>query len=213
MRAWVRNIGIGIIAILLAGFCTSAMPLLDLLLHHGGKKSAALRVVASVSLKSMETRRPDTKPERALRKPARARPLQTTLRSGPRYAMDLGVAGTGGALAPVDIVNRKSGGSGRSTGEDQGVDERPAPAYPPPFRMPAEVKSRELDGYLMLSFCVDVSGRPYDIRVSEEKPSGLGMAAAGREALSQTRFSPARKDGMAVPFCGLEQPFEIRFSN
>lgn len=213
MRAWVRNIAIGIAAILLAGFCTAAMPLLDHLLNPRGKKSSALRVVASVSLKSMETRRPEAKPERALRKPARTRPLQTTLRSGPRFAMDLGVAGTGGALAPVDIVNRKSGGSGRSTGEDQGVDERPAPTSPPPFRMPVEVKSRELDAYLMLSFCVDVSGRPYDIRVSEEKPSGLGMAAAGREALAQTRFTPARKDGMAVPFCGLEQPFEIRFSN
>ena len=213
MKTWARNAGIGIIAVLLAGFCTAAMPLLDHLLNQRGKKTSAFRVVASVSLQSMETRRPDTKPERALRKPVHARPLQTTLRSGPRFAMDLGVAGTGGAMVPADIVNRHSGGSGRPTGEDQGVDDRPAPSFPPPFRMPAEVKNREADAFLMLSFCVDVSGRPYDIRVAEEKPPGLGMAAAGREALSQTRFTPAHKGGMAVPFCGLEQLFEIRFSN
>lgn len=79
--------------------------------------------------------------------------------------------------------------------------------------MPSEVKSQEKDASVSLSFCVDVSGRPYDIHVTEETPPGLGMAAAGREALQQTRFTPAKKGGVAVPFCGLEQPFEVRFSN
>ena len=128
------------------------------------------------------------------------------------FAMELGVFG-GGVAAPTELVNKKSGGGGRSTGGDEGVDDRPTPSFPPPFRMPNEIKAQEKDAYLALSFCVDVSGRPYDIRVTEEKPPGLGMAAAGREAIQQTRFTPAKKGGLSVPFCGLEQPFEVRFSN
>jgi protein TonB len=150
------------------------------------------------------------RPKRTVRQPERARPAPSKLVPGPRFAMDLGVMGAGGAAVPPDLVNRRSG-SGQ--GEDEGVDERPVPAFPPPFRMPEEVRRREQDAYLLLSFCVDAAGRPNDIRVVQEKPAGLGLAAAGREALRQTRFTPARKGAASVPFCGLEQPFEIRFSN
>ena len=113
---------------------------------------------------------------------------------------------------PISDVLKRSGGGGAATG-DEGVDDRPQPAFPPPFRMPPEVKNKEIDAYLLLSFCVDATGKPYDIKVAQEKPVGVGMAAAGREALQQTRFSPARKGNAPVAFCGLEQPFEIRFSN
>jgi protein TonB len=127
--------------------------------------------------------------------------------------MDLGVGGLGGAAVPVDIVNPPSGGGGGDGGEGGDVDEKPAPSMPPPFRVPAEVKNSEKDSYLVLSFCVDPSGRPYDVRVVEERPPGLGMAQAGREALRQTTFSPARKGNLPVAFCGLEQPFEVKFGN
>ena len=76
-----------------------------------------------------------------------------------------------------------------------------------------EIKAAEKDAYLVLSFCVDPSGHAYEVRVVEERPPGLGLADAGRDALRQTVFSPARKGGLAVAFCGLEQPFEVRFGN
>ena len=211
MKTFLRNLAIGLLAALFAGLATVTLPLLHYALNPPAAKK--VRVVAQVSLKSMEAPRPEIKPLRALQQPRHARPAPSLMKGGPRFAMELGVMG-GGVAATSELANKKSGGGGRSTGAgDEGVDERPAPTFPPPFRMPSEVKSQEKDAYLALSFCVDVSGHPYDIHVTEEKPAGLGMAAAGREALQQTRFTPAKKGGMAVPFCGLEQPFEIRFSN
>jgi protein TonB len=202
---------LGFFAALLAALATVALPLLHYALGPKGKKPA-LRVVAQIHLVSLEPPRPEMKPEHAIHEPVRAPPNPMMLQSGPRFAMDLGVMG-GGVSVPADLINRKSGNGGAATGGDEGVDERPSPTSPPPFNMPSEVKSQEKDAYLSLSFCVDISGRAYDIHVTEERPPGLGMAAAGREALQETRFTPAKKGGVAVPFCGLEQPFEVKFSN
>jgi outer membrane biosynthesis protein TonB len=210
MKPLPRNLLIGIVAALAAGLTTVAFPLLNYILQQGGGAKKAPRIVAEVNVvKSLQPPKPEMRPRRAVQQPSRAKPAPSSLRAGPRFAMDLGVMGTGVA-APLDLVNRKSGSGARG---DEGVDEKPVPASPPPFRMPDEVRRREQDAYLLLSFCVDASGRPYDIRVAQEKPAGLGLAAAGREALQQTRFTPARKGAASVPFCGLEQPFEIRFSN
>jgi hypothetical protein len=211
VKPFVRNLTLGFFAALLAGLATVALPLLHYAMSPKGKKPA-LRIVAQVNLASLEPPRPEMKPQRALHEPQRAQPTPTQFQSGPRFAMDLGVLG-GGVAIPSDLINRKSGNGGGAAAGDDGVDERPSPASPPPFNMPSEVKSQEKDAYLALSFCVDVSGHPYDIHVTEERPPGLGMATAGREALQQTRFTPAKKGGVAVPFCGLEQPFEVKFSN
>jgi hypothetical protein len=212
MNSVTKNILLGLAAAAVAGLATVALPLLDYALNHRGKDAAKPRIVAQVSVKSLTPPKPESRPKRAVSKPQRAKPAPMVAKAGPRFAMDLGVMGSGGAAAPIDIINKRSGGSGAAAGED-GVDDKPQPAFPPPFRMPPEVKNKEIDAYLLLSFCVDASGRPYDIRVAQEKPPGLGMAAAGREALQQTRFTPARKGNSSVSFCGLEQPFEIRFSN
>lgn len=206
-----RNFFIGLVAALAAGLATVALPLLNHLMHGKPDKKEAPRVVAEVNVtRAIEPPKPPAQPLRSVQQPQRARPAPSNLQPGPRFAMDLAVMGTGGAAAPLELVNRKSGSGGVS---ESGVDEKPAPSTPPPFRMPDEIRRREQDASLLLSFCVDVSGRPYDIRVVQEKPPGLGLAAAGQEALRQTRFTPARKGNASVPFCGLEQPFEIRFSN
>lgn len=212
MKSLARNLLIGLVSALAAGLATVALPLLNYVIHHDGDKPEEPRVVAEVNVtRTLEPPKPPAQPQRTVQQPQRARPAPSSLQLGPRFAMDLGVMGSGGASAPLELINRKSGSGGVAS--DGGVDERPAPTAPPPFRMPDEVRRREQDAYLLLSFCVDASGRPYDIRVAQEKPAGLGLAAAGQEALRQTRFSPARKGNAAVPFCGLEQPFEIRFSN
>lgn len=212
MNPLARNLLIGIVSALAAGLATVALPLLNYALHQRDDKPEQPRVVADVSVtRTLEPPKPPVQPQRRVQQPSRARPAPSSLQPGPRFAMDLGVMGSGGASAPIEMINRRSGSGGVAS--DGGVDERPVPSTPPPFRMPDEVRRREQDAYLLLSFCVDASGRPYDIRVAQEKPAGVGLAAAGQEALRQTRFSPARKGNTAVPFCGLEQPFEIRFSN
>jgi outer membrane biosynthesis protein TonB len=211
MTPLARNIFIGTVSALAAGLATVVLPLLNYALHGTPAKKDEPRIVAEVSVaRTIEPPPPVAQPMRTVQQPQRARPAPSNLQPGPRFAMDLAVMGTGGAAAPLELVNRKSGSGGVT---ETGVDEKPSPTAPPPFRMPDEVRRREQDASLLLSFCVDASGRPYDIRVVSEKPPGLGMAAAGQEALRQTRFSPARKGNTSVPFCGLEQPFEIRFSN
>jgi hypothetical protein len=212
MNTFTKNALLGLAAAACAGLATVALPLFDYVLNQRGKEAAKPRIVAQVSVKSLEPPKPEARPRRAVQKPQRAKPAPTMAKAGPRFAMDLGVMGSGGVAAPIDIINKRSGGSGAAAGDD-GVDDRPQPSSPPPFRMPPEVKNKEIDAYLLLSFCVDATGKPYDIKVAQEKPPGLGMAAAGREALQQTRFTPARKGNTPVAFCGLEQPFEIRFSN
>lgn len=210
MKSWMRHLLIGLVAAVAAGLATVALPLLNHLMHGKPAKKEAPRVVAEVNVtRALEPQRP-AQPQRTVQQPQRARPAPSNLQPGPRFAMDLAVMGSGGAAAPLELVNRKSGTGGVAT---SGVDEKPTATTPPPFRMPDEIRRREQDASLVLSFCVDASGRPYDIRVVQEKPPGLGLAAAGQEAVRQTRFAPARKGNAPVPFCGLEQPFEIRFSN
>jgi protein TonB len=206
-----RNIGIGIVALFLSAFLTVLFPLMNQALKGG--KAPGPRIVAQVALKQVEAARQDEQPRRKLKQPQRAKPMQTMAKAGPRFAMDLSVGGLGGASVPMDIVNRPSGGGGAAEGENGDVDEKPSPTSPPPFRLPPEIKAAEKDAYLVLSFCVDPSGHAYEVRVVEERPPGLGLADAGRDALRQTVFSPARKGGLAVAFCGLEQPFEVRFGN
>ena len=212
MNTFTKNALLGLAAALCAGLATVALPLFDYALNHRGKGAAKPRIVAQVSVKSLEPPKPEVRPKRAVQKPQRAKPSPMVAKAGPRFAMDLGVMGSGGVAAPIDIINKRSGGNGSAAG-DEGVDERPQPAFPPPFRMPPEVKNKEVDAYVLLSFCIDATGKPYDIKIAQEKPAGLGMAAAGREALQQTRFTPARKGAAPVAFCGLEQPFEVHFSN
>lgn len=208
-----RNIVLALIAAFLAAFATICLPLVNSFIHKGPGKEKP-RIVAAVEMKSVEPPKPKEMARREVHKPVRSRPTQTALRAGPRFAMDLGVAGSSGAAAPLDIVNKRSGGGGaKGTSETGDVDQRPSPVQPPPFRIPDAVKSAEKDAFLMLGFCVDAQGKPYDIRILEEKPQGMGMGRAGRDAIQQTSFQPARKSGMAVAFCGLEQPFEVRFSN
>jgi protein TonB len=209
----IRNILIAVVALVVSMAITVAIPLLNHVIRGDGPGKGKPRIVAQVSLKTLESARQTEQPRRKLKEPARAKPVQASVKSGPRFAMDLGVGGLGGAAVPVDIVNRPSGGGGDAGGESGDVDEKPAPTMPPPFRVPAEVKAAEKDAYLVLSFCVDPAGRPYDVRVAEEKPAGLGLAQAGREALRQTSFTPAKRGGLPVAFCGLEQPFEVKFGN
>lgn len=202
---------IGIVALFLSAALTVLFPLMNQALKGGGPKGP--RIVAQVSLKQVESARQAEQPKRKLKQPNRAKPMQTMAKAGPRFAMDLSVGGLEGASVPVDIVNRPSGGGGGDGGEDGDVDEKPKPNSPPPLRVPSKVQAAEKDATATLAFCVDPAGRAYDIRIVEEKPSGLGMGDAAREALRQVTFAPAKKAGLSVAFCGLEMPFEVRFGN
>jgi protein TonB len=124
--------------------------------------------------------------------------------------MNLDVAGgSGGAVISNNVVAMQSGGNS-STGAGD-VDEKPNLKSAPKFTAPQSIRDGEINSILRVSFCVNSSGKPYDIRIIEESPAGKGLANAGREAIMGMQFAPAKKDGSPVPFCGLEQPFEIKF--
>lgn len=213
MKKWIRNSIIALVALFCSAAVTVLIPLTNQWLNGSlaGKKGP--RIVAQVSLKQVESARQAEQPRRKLKEPTRAKPVQASVKSGPRFAMDLAVGGLEGAAVPVDIVNRPSGGGGSASGESGDVDEKPSPnmSVSSAFRTPPAVQAAEKDAYLVLSFCVDQTGHAYDVRVAEERPAGLGMGQAGKEALRQITFSPAKKGGLPVSFCGLEQPFEVKF--
>ena len=165
-----------------------------------------------VAVKKVEEMEKKVEKKKPARKPERQKTTSRTPKAGPRLAMNLGVAsGTAGAAINEELVADFRGGSLSSEKGD--VDKRPESRTMPDFQVPAQIRDREVDATLRLSFCVDVGGRAYDIRVVEESPAGSGLAAAGREALGRMTFAPAEKGGKAVAFCGMEQPFEVKFKD
>ena len=163
-----------------------------------------------VSVKKVEEMEKKVEKKKPARKPERQKTTSRTPKAGPRLAMNLGVAsGTAGAAINEELVADFRGGAMSSEKGD--VDKKPESRAMPNFQVPPQIRDREIDATLRLSFCVDVGGRVYDIRVIEESPAGSGLAAAGREALGRMSFAPAEKDGKAVAFCGMEQPFEVKF--
>lgn len=202
-----KKIGLLLLAVIISGALIFSIPVINLFVKGKfGKEETFTKT--EIGIAKPEKIEPP-KPEKMTRKPNRANPSSRIPKAGPRFAMDLGVAGgSGGASVPSDIISEQSGGGSFGSGD---VDEKPSLGTSPKFQVPNVIREREIDAKLRLSFCVNVSGRAYDIRILEESPGGMGLAAAGRDALANAVFKPARKDGTAVPFCGLEQPFEIKF--
>ncbi len=167
-------------------------------------------VKTEIQIKKPEEVKKQIEKKKPTRKPNRQKSTSRSPKSGPRFAMDLNaVGGSDGAVINDELVTGiRGGGFTKETGD---VDEKPTSRSLPSFSPPQSIRDNEQDALLRLSFCVDVQGRVYDIRVLEEVPVGKGLAQSGKQALSQMVFSPAKKAGRAVPFCGMEQPFEIKF--
>ena len=167
-------------------------------------------VKTEVAVKKIEEVEKKVEKKHTARKPNRQKSNSRSPKAGPRFAMNLGVAsGTTGATISDELVADFRGGA-ISTGKGD-VDKKPENRSMPNFEVPPQIRDREIDAMLRLSFCVDVGGRAYDIRVTEESPVGSGLAQAGKDAVARMTFAPAEKDGKAVAFCGMEQPFEVKF--
>jgi len=201
-----RKFIIAILSLALSGLLIFSIPLLNFLISGKGKDQNTMHKTR-VSIHRAPPPQPEPKKQKPARRPQRSKPSHRNVKSGPRFAMDLSVGGNGQGVAVDMQLAGKSGGAGR----DGDVDERPHQQGRPDFRAPRAILDAEVDATLRMSFCVDAGGQVYDIKIMEESPSGMGLAEAGKAALQSSRFAPARKDGQAVPFCGMEQPFEIRF--
>jgi protein TonB len=167
-------------------------------------------VKTEVAIKKVDEVEKKVEKKKPSRKPNRQKSNSRSPKAGPRFAMNLGAAsGSAGAAISEELVADFRGGA--LSVEKGDVDKKPESRAMPNFQVPPQIRDREIDAMLRLSFCVDVSGRAYDIKVLEESPAGSGLAQAGKEALGRMTFAPAEKAGKAVPFCGMEQPFEVKF--
>ena len=163
-----------------------------------------------IAVKKVEEVEKKVEKKKPARKPNRQKSNSRSPKAGPRFAMNLGVASgnTGAAINEELVADFRGGALSTEKGD---VDKKPESHAYPNFQVPAQIRDREIDAMLRLTFCVDAGGRVYDIKVVEESPAGSGLAQAGREALGRMKFAPAEKDGKPVPFCGMEQPFEVKF--
>ncbi len=201
-----KRILIAFSSVVLTALLILSIPMLNFIIQGSGQKKE-LKQVAKISVKKVDIKKMEEKPKRKLNKPQRSKPSRSKMASGPRFAMDLGVMGMGGVALDLNRVQ----GKGAAGGEDGQVDEKPSQNFPPSFNIPGRVKEEEINSLAIISFCVDAVGRAYDIQVIQEEPPGLGMGEAGREAIRKGSYQPAVKDGRPVPFCGMEQPFEVKF--
>ncbi|MCF0224158.1 MAG: energy transducer TonB [Fibrobacter sp.] len=167
-------------------------------------------VKTEVAVKKVEEVKKNPEQKKPARKPNRQKANSRSPKAGPRFAMNLGLAnGSGGAAISSELVADFRGGA--ISNEKGDVDKKPVNRTLPNFQVPPQIRDREIEAILRLSFCVDASGHVYDVRIVEESPAGMGLANAGKEALSRIVFEPAQKGGKSVAFCGMEQPFEVRF--
>ena len=80
------------------------------------------------------------------------------------------------------------GGNGDSVG---GPRVQVAPLYP------TKAKRDGLEGYVTLTFDVDATGSPYNVKVIEANPRGVFDKSA-RKALRKWKYNPVIKDGKAM---------------
>ncbi len=205
-----RKLILLILAAITSVFLVFSIPILNMLIK-GEFKSEKTYAKTEIKMLNQEKPPEPPKPKEATRKPSRQNTNSRTPKAGPRFAMNLDVMGGdggGGAVVPNELVAMKSGSGNLNSGD---VDEKPVLKSSARFQPPQAIRDSEINASLRISFCVNSSGKPYDIRIIEEIPAGKGLANAGRDAIMGMQFAPAKKDGASVPFCGLEQPFEIKF--
>ncbi len=197
-----------IVALILSGLLIVSIPALNLWVRGDWNRRNKPSKTAVQLVRSKLEKPPEEKPK-TKKRPKRSKRQNRNVKSGPRFAMDLGVAGPGGVSLPSDLVNTQRGNGGF-----QGdVDERPNLNGGLDFKLPEGIREQEMDAVVVLSFCVNARGEVYNIRILEERPAGMGLGQAGRQALSQSNFSPAMLGGQPVDFCGVEQPIEVRYKD
>ena len=81
-----------VMAIILAGSLIMSIPVLNLMLQGTFFKEETIRKT-EVKIKKISVKKEQKKKARKLKKPKRSKSKSRSLKSGPRFAMDLGIAG------------------------------------------------------------------------------------------------------------------------
>ncbi len=197
-----------VLAFVLSGMLILSMPIISAVVKGEMFKSKKKKTTALV-LKKLDLKKPKPKPKKKKRRPKRSKPNHRTVKSGPRFAMNLDVAGSGGANVSIDLVNKTRGSGEEGNGD---VDSKPRVMGRLDMEVPQAISDLEIDAEVVLTFCVDISGKAFDIRVLDESPPGKGLGPNGVSAIQNGAFEPAMANNEAVPFCGVEKEFMFKFS-
>ncbi|WP_299021996.1 energy transducer TonB [uncultured Photobacterium sp.] len=94
---------------------------------------------------------------------------------------------------------------------DFGANQQAMPLYRVEPRYPARAKKQKVEGYVLLSFTIDKTGRPRDISVLEAKPRRLFNREAIR-ALRKWKYQPKVVDGKAIAQVGQTVRLEFKIN-
>jgi protein TonB len=139
----------------------------------------------------VEQVRPKPKPRRTRSAPAPLTGLDTSL-SG----IDIGLPGFSaddlGALEG-DLL----GGTESMVMTDDTVDQVPRATYQAPMVYPPRARSRGIQGFVVFSLLIGITGEIEQVRIVESYPEGVFDEAA-MQGINQWRFEPATYRGQAV---------------
>lgn len=94
---------------------------------------------------------------------------------------------------------------------DFGVNQQAMPLHRVEPSYPSRALKRGIEGYVVLSFTIDETGRPIDINVVEAKPKRMFERDAMR-ALRNWKYQPKLMDGKAVTQPGQSVKLEFRLA-
>ena len=142
--------------------------------------------------KQVQKPRPKPRPKRSRRSaPAPLTGLDTSL-SG----IDMGLPGFSaddlGALEG-DLL----GGANGMVMTDDTVDQPPMATYQGPMVYPPRARARGIEGYVVFSLLIGITGEIEQVRIVESYPEGVFDEAA-THGINQWRFDPALYQGQAV---------------
>ena len=173
-----------------------------------GKKKEIKK--AAISYKKEDPKQPKKKPKRKPKRPKRQKPNKRMVKSGPKFAMDLAVASNSGTTVSMDLVNKARGSGGEFSSGD--VDEEPScPQANSSFEAPDKVIEQEIDANVVISFCVNKYGKPYNLKITDEEPKGLGMGQAAINSISSIDCQAAQYESSGVDYCTVTIPFNVTF--
>ncbi|NOX75489.1 MAG: energy transducer TonB [Gammaproteobacteria bacterium] len=158
------------------------------------------RVAANTSFEVKQAIKPKPKKKLKKRKP---RQHKKSAPSAPLANLDTTLSGIEFGL-PSFSLDENAGVSQSLLGDTSAVvmtsdmvDVPPRVRKRQPLQYPARAKSKEIEGYVVISLLIGVDGKVEMVKVIEASPQGVFDDAALR-SVSKWQFSPARYEGKAV---------------
>jgi protein TonB len=136
--------------------------------------------------------KPKPKPQRSRRAPPNPLTGLDTRLSG----VDVGLPG----FSADDLGGLESDLLGENSGvvmTDDTVDQAPRASFQAPMLYPPRARSRGVEGYVVFSLLIGITGEIEQLKIIESYPEGVFDEAA-TQGINQWRFEPAMYQGQAV---------------